>query len=650
MKNDINAIVKTLEINNELYTNQGQSNLSDDEYDALIKLLRSLDPDNVFLKRIGAKPIQSNTIKHLSLMPSLSDYWNVSELTQSFKKMNDNRDFLPEFKYDGIAVSVIYKKSVLASVATRGDGHTGENITDRTVLIKGIPTTLEVENIPDVIEVRGEVILPYKAFNAVKDTLGYVNPRNSVAGIIRRLDVGTMTGIGLCFMPYEAPIFFPECVNYLEVIDKLTELKIGNFSNPEFTDAFNFIRGLQKDYLSSCTLEYVTNCVLEERSNLPFEIDGVVFKAHNLNKRKLLGFSERTPNWAFAFKFPGSSGITTLLDVEHQVSRNGILTPVGKVQKVFIGGVFYTSTTLHNYEEIKRLQVNIGDKIRIERKGDVIPKITNVVESLNGTVIKPPSYCPCCNSVIVNIDKDYYCSAIDCSEKLALQLAHFASRNAANIEGLAESTARKLVKTLQVRLPYQLYTFTVSELMQLEGFAEDSVNNLLVAIEKSKNVTLPKLLYGLGIEGLGEVSAKRLSKVIRTFDKLLTLKPGDLDSVPLSEIDTTARNGIMNYITNARFQINVNMLILAGINPKDETVLVSNKLKKQSWAITGSFDTMSRNDIKKLIESNGGKYSNSVSSLTTGLIAGTGGGDKLQLAMKNDVTIYTLDKFIKLQL
>lgn len=644
--NKIDSLTEELREANNYYYNDGSSLLTDEEYDYKRNQLKSLDPSNPLLKTIGA-PVHGETIKHQSVMLSLDDFWNYDDLTSVIKEGDKKtpRELVPELKYDGIAVSIVYINGVISYAATRGDGFNGEVITKSALHVKGAPERL-TGSIRGILEVRGEIVFPKEEFTKVATELKYANPRNATAGLIRRLDTEFLKDKGLVFIPYDVTRHpFENIDEYTCLLNKVKSLGIG------INDSVEWFQQLQTEYLNGIiSFVDLTNSVISKRQDLPFDIDGVVFKYNSMVKRKELGMNGRVPRWGIAFKFPGSAGITTLEEVEWQVSRNGRLTPVGKVSPVNIGGAVYTSVTLHNTDEISRLGVKLGDKILIERRGDVIPKIMKVVDTdnINKSILSPVT-CPSCKSLIRYSNSDPYCNNdVDCHDQLYLKIVHFASRKAMNIEGLAESTASALVKTGMVTNICDLYQLSVEDISTLPGFAEQSSFNLFNAIQESKSKTLDKLIFGLGIRGIGESSAQVFSNIISSIENWLSYSNSKdellllMSNVPLSSLDLEARNSLVEYITTPVTTNILKGLIKNNVNPVFVNTKSSNKLEGKSFVITGSFIGFSRDDISKIITNNGGKLSSSVSKNTNYLIAGTNEGSKLTIALKLQTPVIRL--------
>lgn len=648
---------KTIELAKELkeasdkYYNEGTSLLTDEEFDSKRKQLKELDPDNPVLKTIGA-PVHGETVRHNSVMLSLDDFWKYEDLPEIIKEADKKfpRDLIPELKYDGIAASVVYLNGKLLYVATRGDGQVGEVITEASKHVDGIPIILS-KDLEGILEIRGEIVLPKSKFNILKESLGYMTARNTVAGLLRRKDHSFVEGRGLIFIPYEVPRHpFKELKRYSDVLKEVLGHGPGSVSDKEIKESFNWYSNIQDRY--SCfnlTFDELTSLILEKRDELPFDIDGLVFKHDTLSKRKELGITGRVPRWSIAFKFPGSIGVTALESVDWQVSRNGRLTPVGKVSPIQIGGVVYTSVTLHNCDEISRLGVKLNDKILIERRGDVIPKIMKVVESLpNSETILTPMLCPSCDSLIKLSNTDPSCdNSLNCHDQIYQKIVHFASRKAMNIEGLADSTSSALVKSGLVKTVCDLYTLTINDLMTLPGFAEQSAMKLYNAIQESKTKPLSKLIFGLGARGIGEATANVFSGLIGNLNNWLEIETELFSNIPLSLIDHVARTSLIEYASSASTRSIIRGLLENGINPVYESIKSSDKLENKNYVITGSFPGYSREDISKLVISNGGKQQSSISKNTDFLIAGDKAGTKLMIANKLNVPVITLEEFME---
>lgn len=628
------------------YHNGLPPSMTDEEFDAKKKHLLKISPDSPVGKMVGHAPIDGNTVKHANRMLSLDYFTSDDPLPTAIAEMDKTRDLDIEFKFDGIAGALTYDMGKLLYAATRGDGMVGELLTDNALQANGVPLDIPDK---DPHTYAGEFILPIKAFEALEE--GYVNPRNGLAGLMRRHDASTLTGKGIVFVCYKVDSFLAKdgrAASYRAAAKQ----GIGTLESL-FPDAFAKLEKLNQGYHShTLTLRDVHDEVLKFRKDLPFEIDGLVLKARTDGLINKYGEGSLYPRWAAAFKFPPQSASTKVKHIAFQVSRSGLLTPVAKVEPVFVGGVTYTSVTLHNLDEMERLGINVGDTVMIQRRGDVIPKVTEVVESVTGKKAKPvlPVVCPACKGPVIR-DKgeiNLRCmSPNSCQGQLSASIEHYASRDALDIDGLGEVVAKELSEMRKVMKMTDIYNLTLEDLKTLEGFADVSAQNLLDGITKSKESSFDRVIYGLGIRAVGKSTSKVVARLVGSFENWVALhKAKEFDTVleqaSKSEIKVDARKALSAVMHTNEGQELIRSLIHHGVGKPAVSKTVSDKLKGQTWVITGSFEDVSRDDIRELLESHGAKVGSSVSKKTNGLVAGANAGSKLSKAKALGVEVVDL--------
>lgn len=639
----------------------------DHEYDSLLKKLQELEHQYPELinkysptQRVGGISSDAfHQIKHRYPMRSLSNAFSNEEVidfdTKIREKIQDmaNIEYVCEPKIDGLAVNLLYKNGILECAATRGDGNVGEDVTLNCRTIKDIPLQLlnYTAQDPAEIEVRGEVYMKKTVFNQLvayakqSGNKVLVNTRNAAAGSLRQLDPKITASRKLSFFAYGA--------NGLLGIDNqyttLQQLKTLGFAVCDITSkAFN---------INECLNFY--NNILKNRSLLNYDIDGVVYKVNNFNMQENLGFIAKAPKWALAHKFPAQEVVTKLLDVEFQVGRTGVITPVAKLEPIFVGGAMVQNATLHNIQEIRRKNLMIGDWVVVRRAADVIPEVVNGLVSRRDIhhvrEIIFPNHCPSCGAIIEKIDKEviYRCTGgINCHAQVKEKIKHFAGKKAMNIDGLGDKLIEQLINAKIINNIADLYNIGFEQLMQLARIGEKSANNLLRAIDNSKKTTLAKFIYALGINEVGEETAKLLSK---TYNKLTTIMHISIEELSdIYGIGPIVARHIYNFINDQKNIAIINKLINSGVEFTDSNI-EQEQNSTNNWqfndkivVITGSLEQLTREEIKELLEKHGAKVTSSVSKKTDYLIAGANPGSKLQQAKDLNIMILTEDEFFKL--
>lgn len=634
--------------------------ISDAEFDKLFKKLQELEdkyPDLVThdspTQRVGATPLKmfaqvEHQIPMLSLGNAFSDE-EVNAFNQRIRerlKTNHIIEYACEPKLDGLAVSIRYEKGILKQGATRGDGFTGEDITENIRTIPSVPLHLRGDDYPDVLEVRGEVFMSKEGFNklnALAEKKGekiFVNPRNAAAGSVRQLNPQITASRPLAIFCYGVGVVkgyhLPE--KQSEILELLK--KWGLRVNPEV----KVVQGIEK-----CIAYHKS--MSEKRSKLPYEIDGVVYKVNEIELQKNLGFVSRAPRWAIAHKFPAEEVATTIESVEFQVGRTGALTPVARLKPVFVSGVTVSNATLHNMDEIHRKDIHIGDKVIVRRAGDVIPEVVSVLKQHRPKdIIKIhlPKTCPVCHSAIEQIEGEAVarCSGgLICAAQRKEAIKHFASRRAMDIEGLGDKLVDQLVNVGLVETVADLYSLTLDQVANLDRMAEKSAENLLAALEKSKKTTLARFLYALGIREVGEATAKHLAQHFGDLDPLIEATEDVLQKI--SDIGPIVSKHIVAFFSEKHNRNVIHKLIKAGVHW--EKVKVSKQdlpLKDQTFVLTGTLHSLTRDEAKEKLESLGAKVTGSVSAKTNYVVVGEDPGSKLTKAKELKVTTMDEKEFL----
>ncbi len=638
--------------------------LEDSEYDQLRRSLLELEeqypdllqPDSP-INQVGDMPLSAFTqVTHDIPMLSLGNVFEYDDLRDFMRRVNDrlsvaqqSPEYEMELKLDGLAVSLKYTYGKFVQAVTRGDGQTGEDITQNAKTIRNLPLWLADATNIELLEVRGEVLMPKAGFerlNRLAEEKGdktFANPRNAAAGSLRQLDPAIAASRPLAFYCYSVNQGLPEHIKTQSAA--LAWLKTIGFT-VSAVDVVQNPREAQAYYES----------VKETRGELPFEIDGMVIKVNSLALQQQLGFLSREPRWATAYKFPAETVMTRLHTIEWQVGRTGAITPVGKLEPVKVGGVTVSNVTLHNFGEIQRLDVRAGDMVSVHRAGDVIPKVTRVWHEQrpeNSEPVQLPSTCPVCDSPVV-LPKDEALArctgGLFCPAQQVEALIHFVSRRAMDIDGLGASWLisffeHGLVKT--VADIYQLQSHQ-DELITLEKLGEKSVQNILSAIEASKHTTLARFIYALGIRGVGETTAQNLAQQFGDLDSLMT---ADIEKL-LQTPDVGAITAELAYkFFRAPHNIEViTALREAGVHWDKVEQVVSEglPLDGQTWVITGALDSMARDEAKAKLQALGAKVSGSISAKTTALLAGDKAGSKMAKAEKLGVKVVGEEEFLAL--
>ena len=658
-----NNKLSRLNEHNKLYFENSNPKISDAEYDKLKNEILNLEKENPYLKnsnnsniKVGYAPSKNfEKYEHIVPMLSLSNAFDYDDLKNFEKKILNFLNFDTKFNYsvepkiDGISASLTYKNKKLTHGVSRGDGKIGEIITENLKTIKDIPKEIKSKNFPDKIEIRGEVFITKKEFFKLKDK--FANPRNAASGSLRQKNPIETKKIPLNFIAYTFGYISND--NYIYQSDFLKELKKWGFKTNKDNKILNSINELYKFHKQ----------FEEIRFDLDYDVDGLVYKINDLKLQKRLGYTSNSPRWAIAHKFSADSANTKIINIEIQVGRTGALTPVAKVQPVNIGGVVVANATLHNEDEIIRKDIRIGDTVKIERAGDVIPHVIEVDKKKRGKnsiVFKFPTKCPSCGSETVKefnkITKKYdavrRCTndGFGC-EKISIEkIKHFISKEALNIEGLGKKVVEKFWDLRFIRKPQDIYSLNYKNITNLDGWGKLSVNNLRSSIENSKSVSLQKFIYSLGIRHIGFENAKILSdnlKNISNFIEIVKNKKFE-GLLNIDGIGETQVNSLKNFFSN---KLNINIVIeLNHILRIESTKINKNgSLKDKSFMITGKLDGISRAEVKSLIEKNSGNTLSTVSKNLDFLVIGQKPTKrKVDLAKSLNIKIISLDELKKL--
>ena len=660
-RNDVAVLRNKLNDYNYQYYVLDDPTVPDAQYDRDMQALIALEKQypelltpNSPSQKVGGEALTAfEQVTHDVPMLSLDNAFDETSLLAFEKRIkdrlkgdyNDNATlaFSCEPKLDGLAVSILYEKGELVRAATRGDGQVGENITANVRTIANVPLTLRVKNIPDRVEVRGEVFMPKEGFEKLNTTQResggkiFANPRNAAAGSLRQLDSKITAKRPLMFYAYSLGVVTPESFDLPQTHSARLE-KLAEWGLPLCPEIDTALGG------TGC-LEYYQR-ILERRDALPYDIDGVVFKVDSIELQNALGFVARAPRWAIAQKFPAQEEVTTLLDVEFQVGRTGAITPVARLEPVFVGGVTVSNATLHNQDEIQRLGVKVGDTVVIRRAGDVIPQVVSIVEAKrNGdeTDIEFPTHCPVCHSQVEKLADEAVArctGGLICAAQRKQALKHFASRKAFDIDGLGDKLVDQLVDADLVRSPADFFTLSLGDLVGLERMAEKSASKLLGALEKAKHTTLAKFLYALGIREVGEATAANLASHFQTLE---AIRSASLESlIEVQDVGDVVATHIFNFFNESHNTDVIDALLKEGIHWPEVIKRDTNDLPLdgKTCVITGTLNEMGRSDAKARLQQLGAKVAGSVSKNTDFLVAGDKAGSKLTKAQDLGVEVW----------
>ena len=633
----------------------------DAEYDRLYRELLELEaqhpdwvtPDSLS-QRVGGAPLKEfMEVKHSVPMLSLNNAFEESELIGFDRRCReglglDHVEYACELKFDGLAISLRYENGVLVQAATRGDGASGEDVTSNIRTIRAIPLRLQGPNLPNVIEVRGEVFMHRADFEAMNKTAAksgekeFANPRNAAAGSLRQLDSKVTAKRPLSFFAYGLGALEPSQWLPLTHSELLNLYEVLGLPVCRERTVVSSLDGLMKFYAG----------IAAKREQLPYEIDGVVYKVNSFTEQQQLGYVSRAPRFAIAHKYPAQEEITTVLGIDVQVGRTGAITPVARLAPVLVGGVTVTNATLHNEDEVRRKDVRIGDTVVVRRAGDVIPEIVSVVldrRPSNTQVFVMPSHCPVCESHIERLSDEAVarCSGgLFCAAQRKQALLHFAQRRAMDIEGLGDKIVDQMVDLNLVRTPADLYHLGFAALVNMERMGEKSADNLLQSIAQSKKTTLARFIFGLGIRHVGESTAKDLAK---HFGGIRALMDAPMDELLMvNDVGPVVADSIVSFMSEPHNREVIEQLLVSGIEFQNEERITTVDLSGKTFVLTGTLPTLSRDQAKEMLEAAGAKVAGSVSQKTSFVVAGSEAGSKLDKATELGIPI--LDEVALLKL
>ncbi|EMI2661693.1 NAD-dependent DNA ligase LigA [Acinetobacter baumannii] len=657
-------LIQLIAKHNHAYYVMDQPTISDSEYDHLFHQLKALEEQYPELvqadsptTKVGGQALSKfESVTHVVPMLSLGNVFNQEDLFAFARRVeerlpNQKVQYEVELKLDGLAISLWYENGVLVRGVTRGDGETGEDITQNVKTIRNLPKVLHSEKyeIPRLLEVRGEVLMPKSGFeklNADQEAKGektFANPRNAAAGGLRQLDPNIAAARPLAFYAYGIAQCEPNhgLTTMHDSLQWLTEL---GFQIAERQYLCNSIQEVQQRYEQ----------IQQERPNLQVEIDGMVVKVDDLKQQQQLGFLSREPRWATAYKFPAQAALTTVEQIDWQVGRTGTLTPVARLNPVFVGGVTVSNVTLHNIGEIHRLDVRIGDTVSVYRTGDVIPKVEKVwpeFRPAEAEVVHLPESCPVCASPVVMPEGEALarCSGgLYCAAQRIEAIRHFVSRKAMDIEGLGDRWVESLLRLDLLKDVADIYHLHEHRetLLGIEKMGEKSVQNLIDAIEASKKTTLARFIYALGIRGVGETTARMLANTFQTLEALKAANVEALKKTP--DVGDITAEWIADFFLAPHNIEVLDRLIAAGIHWDAPTAPTRQPLNGESWVLTGTLEQMTRDQATQMLQALGARVSGSVSSKTKCVVAGEKAGSKLEKAAKLGIPVMNETDFLSL--
>ncbi len=659
-KQEIERLSQELNRHNHLYYVESSPEISDYDFDQLLLVLQKLESDfpefayeNSPTKRIGGDITKKfETVVHRFPMLSLSNSYSKEEIMEwgnRIKKTIETPiEYVCELKYDGVAIGISYKNGKINKAVTRGDGTQGEDVTTNVKTIRTIPLQLKGD-FPQDFEIRGEIFFPLEAFNKANEERRengeqeFANPRNSASGTLKSQDSKVVASRGLdCFL-YG---IYGEDLDFSGHYETVQKAKDWGFKVPESKNSY-----IKKTESIEGIMDFI-NYWDENRSKLPFEIDGVVLKVNSYDIQQELGFTAKSPRWAIAYKFKTERVETVLESVVYQVGRTGAITPVANLKPVSLGGTTVKRASLHNADQIEKLNLHLNDTVYVEKGGEIIPKIVGVNEekrSEKSELIQYISHCPECKSELLRKEGEanHFCpNEKSCPPQVKGRIEHFIGRKMMNIDGLGAETVDLLVSKKLINNPADLYYLTFDQIVDLDRMAEKSANNMLLGIQASKTIPFERVLFALGIRFVGETVAKQLAKAFKSIEKLSLATYDEL--IAVDEIGEKIAISVQNYFLDEDNRIIIERLEKAGLQFKiEEKELSSTSLEGMNFVVSGVFTKYSRDEIKKLIEDNGGKNVSSISTKTDYVLAGENMGPaKLEKATQLGIKIISEEDFI----
>ena len=635
--------------------------LPDSEYDRLYRELLEIEaahpewvtPESLSQRVGGAALKEFNSVEHVVPMLSLNNAFEDAELIAFDRRCREGLEvkqvnYAGELKFDGLAISLRYENGSLVRAATRGDGASGEDVTANIKTVRAIPLRLLGKNIPAVLEIRGEVFMYLEDFQrmnqfaAAQGEKEFANPRNAAAGSLRQLDSKITAKRPLSFFAYGLGALEPQSwlpATHTELLNRYADLGLPVCSERKVLKSVEEMLAFYHE-------------IEAKRDSLPYDIDGIVYKVNSIAEQNALGFVSRAPRFALAHKFPAQEALTTVLGIDVQVGRTGAITPVARLAPVEVGGVTVTNATLHNEDEVKRKDVRIGDTVTVRRAGDVIPEVVSVIKERRpkgAAEFVMPTRCPVCDSHIERLADEAVarCSGgLFCGAQRKQALIHFAHRRALDIEGLGEKIVDQLVDQNLVRTPADLYRLGFSALANLERMGEKSSDNLIQAINQSRDTTLARFIFALGIRHVGETTAKDLANHYQSIHALMDAGLEDLLTV--KDVGPVVADSIVSFMEEAHNREVIEQLLASGMQLSFEKKVISAAVVGKTFVLTGTFPSLSRDQAKDLLEKAGAKVAGSVSKKTDYVVAGTDAGSKLSKAEELGITVIDEQKLLML--
>ena len=655
---EIESLREQLNYHNHKYYVENSPEISDYDFDCMMRRLMELEAEHPQYYdplspsvRVGSdRTSEFASVAHRYPMLSLSNTYSIEELSAFIERIEQQQgitEFVCELKFDGTAISLTYEGGRLVRAVTRGDGTTGDDVTANVKTIRSIPLTLSGEDIPELFEIRGEIFMPYASFdrlNSEREAAGealFANPRNAAAGTLKQQQSAVVAKRGLDCTLYQMA---GDNLPFTNHIENLEAARRWGF---KVSEHMTLCRGAKE------VIEYINHWD-EARKSLPYPTDGVVIKVNDFALRRSLGFTAKSPRWAVAYKFKAESALTRLVSVDFQVGRTGAITPVANLEPVLLAGTTVKRASLHNAEQIAALDIRIGDKVYVEKGGEIIPKITGVELSEREADSTPFEYitlCPECGAKLVRFEGEakHYCpNQSGCRPQILGRIIHFIRRKAMNIDGLGAETVELLFENGLIADIADLYTLRATDLAVLPRLGEKSADNIISSIEASKSVPFARVLFGLGIRFVGETTAKYMASHFKSLDAIMAADSTTLQDA--EEVGDKIAQAIIEYFADPVNLAIIERLRAAGLQfESEQAVRSSNILEGKNVVVSGKFSVYSRDELKALIESHGGKNQSGVSGNTDFIVAGENMGPaKLQKAEKLGVTILTEQQFIEL--
>ena len=655
-KDEYNRLIEEAKGHDVLYYREAKPLVTDYEYDRLIKSIEGFERDHPewIHSDSPTQKVSSDIqtgfrqVEHSRPMLSLMNTYSEEELTDFVKRMEkilseSDFAFTTELKIDGIAASIRYEKGKFVQAVTRGDGKKGDDVTENVRTIKALPHELKGGQFPDVLELRGEVFMPLEVFhklNAEKEEAGedvYANPRNAAAGSLKLLDARETRERDLTILIYD--VVDGDLERQSEVASYLKKFGLPVFSKEQSRVCKNV----------SEILDFAHDIDAKRRA-FPFEIDGIVIKFDDIEKREEIGYTGKSPKWAVAYKFAPEQAITIIQDITVQVGRTGVLTPVAELKPVKLAGSTIARATLHNQDEVDRKDIRIGDTVIIEKGGDVIPKVVSVdftKRALDAKKWLMPRGCPSCGSKVVHMEGEvaFRCTSHACGAKNLKKIIFFAAKDAMDIDHLGEKVVEKLVNAGFVKTISDIYRLTESQLSNVDGFKVKTVKNILASIEKSKETTLARFIFALGIKHIGEIAAETIAETVSNIETFLQLTEEKL--LEINGIGTVVAQSVVEFLENKDDVGEIQELLRLGVHPKGR-IKIDHPFAGKTFVLTGTLEKYGRSEAAELIKERCGKVSNSVGPGTDYLVAGAEAGSKLTKAKKLGIIILDEAQFIEL--